>query len=156
MKDSIMVSKIPKPSRKARLTAARLAAVQTLYQQALSGTLLAEVKSQFLDHYAGGDLDGDDFIRPDESHWLMVVDGVEQYGWQLDGAIDAAIHAAQPERKVENIEILLRLIFRCGAYELTHSAAEKAIVINDYVNISKAFYQLKESAFVNAVLDKLK
>ena len=148
-------SKPARSSKKARLTSARLAAVQALYQQALSGTPIAEVKAQFLEYYFGGNQDGDEFIRPDESHWLTVVDGVEQYGWQLDQAIDSAIHAAQPERKTENIEILLRLILRCGTFEVLHEIAEKPIVINDYVNISKAFYQLKESGFVNAVLDGL-
>jgi N utilization substance protein B len=49
---------------------------------------------------------------------------------------------------------LLRLILRCGVFELKYKTAEKAIIINDYVNIAKAFYQLKEPAFVNAILDK--
>jgi len=137
------------------MTAARLAAVQALYQQALSDASFTDVKAQFLEHYAGGDLDGDQLVPPDEAHWLMVLDGVENYAWQLDQAVDAAIHAAQPSRKVENMEILLRLILRCGAFEVLHKIAEKPIIINDYVNVAKAFYQLKEPAWVNAVLDKL-
>lgn len=149
------MTKPPRASKKARLTSARLAAVQALYQQQLSGNSLAQVKSEFLAHYSGADLDGEEFVTPDESHWLMVLDGVEQYGWQMDQKIDEAIFAAQPERKVENIDILLRLIMRCGCFELENKAAETGIIINDYVNITKSFYQLKESGFINAVLDKI-
>jgi N utilization substance protein B len=136
------------------LTSARLAAVQVLYQQALTARPMAELKSEFLQHYVGQDMDGDNFVIPDEAHLLAILDGVESYGWQLDSAIDEAIHAAQADRKTENLEILLRLILRCGVFELQHKIAEKPIIINDYVNIAKAFYQLKEPAFVNAVLDR--
>ena len=150
-----MADKPPRPSRKARLTSARLSAVQALYQQQLSGNTLGQVKSEFLEHYAGGDLDGDEFVKPDEAHWLLVVDGVEQYGWQMDSKIDAAIHAVQSDRKTENIDILLRLIMRCGCFELEQKTADAPIIINDYVNIAKAFYQLKESTLINGVLDSI-
>jgi N utilization substance protein B len=147
--------KPPRSSKKARLTAARLAAIQVLYQEALTARPLAVLKAEFLEHYVGQKLDGDNFVIPDEAHLLAVMDGVHAYGWQLDQAIDGAIHAAQPDRKTENLEILLRLILRCSAFELKDKLAEKAIIINDYINIAKAFYDLKEPAFVNAVLDKL-
>lgn len=150
-----MAEKPPRPSKKARLTAARLAAVQALYQQQLSGNSLAQVKSEFLEHYAGAKLDGDQFVKPDEAHWLLVVDGVEQYGWQMDNRINDAIHTAQPDRKTENIDILLRLIMRCGCFELDNQVSEMPIIINDYVNIAKAFYQLKESSLINGVLDRI-
>lgn len=150
-----MSGKPPRASKKARITSARLAAVQALYQHALSGAPLAEVKLSFLDHYAGAKLDGDQFVMPDEAHWLAVLDGVESYEWQTDQAIEQGIHAAQPGRKTENMELLLRLILRCGAFELMHNTAEKPIIINDYVNIAKSFYDQKEPAFVNAVLDKI-
>ena len=61
-----MSDKPPRASKKARLTAARLAAVQALYQQAISGLPLAQVKSEFLAHYTGVELDGDVFVLPDE------------------------------------------------------------------------------------------
>lgn len=150
-----MSEKPPRASKKARLTAARLAAVQALYQQNMSGLDLSEVKTQFLEHYVGADLDGEQFVAPDEAHWLMVVDGVEQYGWQMDQRIDDAIHAAQPTRKTENIDILLRLILRCGCFELDQAMADKPIIINDYVNVSKAFYQGSESTLINGVLDRI-
>lgn len=150
-----MTEKPPRASKNARLTAARLAAVQALYQQNMSGLSLSEVKTQFLEHYVGADLDGDQFVAPDEAHWLLVVDGVEQYGWQMDQRIDDAIHVAQPSRKTENIDILLRLILRCGCFELDQGLIEKAIIINDYVNVSKAFYQGSEPSLINGVLDRI-
>jgi len=149
------MTKPPRASKKARLTSARLAAVQALYQQSLSGNSLSDVKSQFLDHYVSKDMDGEVFVAPDESHWLQVVDGVEQYGWQMDQRIDEAVKSAQPDRKTENIDVLLRLIMRCGCFELDNKLNEPAIIINDYVNVAKAFYQLKESSLINAVLDKI-
>ncbi len=151
----VMAEKPPRSSRKARMTAARLAAVQALYQQSLSGSSLAQVKSEFLGHYTGVELDGEQFVLPDEAHWLQVVDGAHEYGWQMDQKIDEAIHFAQPDRKTENIDILLRLIMRCGCFELNYKLAEPPIIINDYVNVAKGFYQLKESSLINAVLDKI-
>jgi N utilization substance protein B len=150
-----MSDKPPRASKKARLTAARLAAVQALYQQAISGLPLAQVKSEFLAHYTGVELDGDVFVLPDESHWLQVLDGVEQYSWQMDQKIDEAIYMAQPERKTQNVDILLRLIMRCGCYELENKIAEEPIIINDYMNVAKAFYQHKEPSLINAVLDQI-
>ena len=149
------MAKPPRASAKARRTAARLAAVQALYQQTLSGVDLVQVKSDFLEHYAGADLDGDQFVAPEESLWLSILDGIDQYSWQIDEAIAAAVHAAQPGRKVENTELLLKTILRCGVFELLHTATEKPIIINEYVDVAKAFYEGKEPGFVNAVLEQV-
>ena len=150
-----VTEKPARSSRKARMTSARLAAVQLLYEQSLTSRPLAELKAEFLKHYAGQNLDGDKFVMPDEAHLLAVADGAQTYEKELDDQVDKAILGAHPEKKMENMEILLRLILRCAAFELLHTKTEKAIVINDYVNVARAFYTLKEPAFVNAVLDRL-
>jgi N utilization substance protein B len=133
---------------------ARLAAVQALYQIALTGRDAADVirdsrdhpRSLFLDErISSSDVDQESFGD--------IVNGVTQNAAALDeliaGAIDAKLSAGR-------LEILLRAILRAGVYELHHHGAiSTGVIINDYVDVTHSFFNGKEPGLVNAMLDKL-
>jgi N utilization substance protein B len=135
---------------------ARLAAIQGLYQIALTQRLPKDIIKEFRDHPAALLQEtGEDRVSPvvDQELFAAVVQGVTQNTAELDdmiaGAFDAKVSA-------ERVEILLRAILRAGAFELHHHAAIPAgVIINDYVDITHAFFGAKEPGLVNAVLDKL-
>ena len=133
---------------------ARLAAVQALYQIALTQKTPAQVIVNFRDHPPA--LGEDTEEAPPEADgelFGMIVTGVTENIGALDemlaGAMDAKLSA-------ERLEALLRAILRAGAFELHHQAMIPAgIIINDYVDVAHAFYGGKEPGLVNAVLDRL-
>ncbi|MDX2028277.1 MAG: transcription antitermination factor NusB [Alphaproteobacteria bacterium] len=132
---------------------ARLAAVQGLYQIALTHRLPNEVIKDFLAHPATFLQDAGDNPAVDAELFDEIVSGVTRNNEALDemlaGALDAKVSA-------NRIEILLRATLRAGAYELHHHGSVPAgVIINDYVDVAHAFFNAKEPGLVNAVLDKL-
>ena len=136
---------------------ARLAAVQGLYQIALTQNAPARIIADFRTHppaLSSPDKDtGETLAGMDAELFGEIVTGVTENSAALDellkGAFDAKLSG-------ERIEILLRAILRAGAYELGHHAKiPAAVVINDYVDVAHAFFNAKEPGLVNAVLDKL-
>ncbi len=131
---------------------ARLSAVQALYQMELVDGQSKMVVSEFNDHWfenaarAGG-------VSADKDYFELIVLGVvaEQE------AVDTAIKAKLNEKwELHRLDIILRAIMRCGAYELLRMFDVPAIVIVDqYVSLARDFYEGKEPNFVNAALDKL-
>jgi len=133
--------------------AARLAAVQALYQMDLGGTTLPEVLAEFETHRLGKELDGEQYRAADAAFFRDLVGGVVADQRQLDPAIDAALTAGWP---LTRIDATLRAILRAGAFELTHRSDVPArVVINEYVDVANAFYADDVPAMVNAVLDTL-
>lgn len=135
---------------------ARLAAVQGLYQIALLPRPAKDIIREFRDKPAvllHEIIEGDVLPKVDQELFASIVMGVTEDTATLDqmiaGAFDAKISA-------DRIEILLRAILRGGAYELHKSGDVPAgIIINDYVDVTHAFFSAKEPALVNAVMDKL-
>jgi transcription antitermination protein NusB len=135
---------------------ARLAAVQGLYQIALTQHAPAQIIKDFRDHPPALSLEknaGTTLASMDAELFGEIVTGVTEHSTALDemiaGAFDAKVSAAR-------VEILLRATLRAGAYELYHHAKIPApVIINDYVDVAHAFFDGKEPGLVNAVLDKL-
>jgi N utilization substance protein B len=134
---------------------ARLAAVQGLYQQTLAHIPVDNVIKHFSENPAAflEEADAGAASITDKELFADVVRGVVSNVESLDemiaGACDAGVSTAR-------IEVLLRAIMRAGAYELHHHASIPAgVIINDYVDVTHAFFSAKEPGFVNAVLDKL-
>jgi N utilization substance protein B len=135
---------------------ARLAAVQGLYQLALAHSTADKIIRYFSDNPAAfleeagvGGADG----SVDKELFADIIRGVTSNEAALDkmiaGTVDAGVSVAR-------IEILLRAILRAGAFELHHHGSIPAgVIINDYVDVTHAFFGAKEPGFVNAVLDKL-
>lgn len=136
-----------------RRTAARLAAVQALYQIELGGSSPANVVVEFMKHRLGHEGDGESFGAADEGLFADLVEGACARREELDRQIAAAL---TPEWPLERLEIILRSILRAGAYELLARPEVPArVAISEYLDIAHAFFAGKEPGLVNAVLDRL-
>lgn len=133
--------------------AARLGAVQALYQMDLGGATLPDVIAEFEAHRLGKEVDGAQYRDADAAFFRDIVGGVVQHQRELDPAIDAALTSGWP---LVRIDATLRAILRSGAFELAHRPdIPGRVVISEYVDVANAFYEGEVPAMVNAVLDVL-
>jgi N utilization substance protein B len=141
-------------SRKAnKRGAARLAAVQALYQMDLAGTGLNEILGEFESHWLGGEVEGAQYRPAEAAFFRDIVGGVVRDQSRLDPRIDAAMARGWP---LKRIEAVLRAVLRAGAYELSHRRDVPArVVMSEYVDVASAFVDKEETGMVNAVLDQL-
>lgn len=141
----------PPPGR--RRTAARLAAVQALYQIELSGGTVDAVIAEFVKHRLGRDSGDDSFGEADPALFADIVRGAMARRTDLDGMIAAALAADWP---LDRLEVTLRSVLRAGAYELfARRDVPARVVISEYLDIAHAFFSGKEPGLVNGVLDRL-
>jgi N utilization substance protein B len=132
---------------------ARLAAVQALYQMETAGAGVDTVIREFSDHRFGADIEGAAMAEADEAFFAELMQGVVAD----QGAVDQAIarHLAKGWR-LDRIDATLRAILRAGAYELTgRPDIPIEVVIDEYVEIAKSFFEGPEPGFVNAALDAI-
>lgn len=137
-------------SAKARRTAARLAAVQALYQLEMgegpSGRAVYDLMQLRQDDIP------EQLVEPDAALLQAITDGLTTRLSDVDELVNAALQG----RGIERSEAVLRAVYRAGAYELlTDSATPVGVIINDYVNVAHAFFSEGEPAKINAVLDKV-
>jgi N utilization substance protein B len=144
----------PKAERKAnRRGAARLAAVQALYQMDLAGTGLNEILAQFESHWIGQEIEGNRYLPAEAAFFRDVVAGVVREQRKLDPLIDEALAQSWP---LKRIEAILRAVLRAGAYELDHRRDVPArVVLSEYVDLAHAFVDREETGMANAVLDQI-
>lgn len=143
-----------KPSNVAR-SVARLTAVQALYQLAMSGGTTEEIINQFGAIEPNGRADDGDeaMAEADKALFAELVRGTSEKMAMVDEMVSSCLDDSWP---VERMEVLLRAILRCGAYELfSRPSVPARVVISEYVRVADAFFESKEPALVNAVLDKL-
>jgi transcription antitermination protein NusB len=144
----------PKDERKAnRRGAARLAAVQALYQMDIAGTGLNDILAEFESHWIGREVEGAQYLPAEAAFFRDVVSGVVREQRALDPLVDQALAHGWPLKRIETI---LRAVLRAGAYELGHRNDVPArVVIAEYVDIAHAFVEKDETGMVNAVLDQI-
>lgn len=138
-----------------RRSAARLAAVQALYEMDLVGAPADAVLAEFMaKRWRLGPGDADEAMAEPEDGWLAdLVNGVSAGAEGLDESIAPAL---SPELAIDRMETLLRAVLRAGAYELTAKPeVPAAVVIDEYVEVANAFFDGREAALVNGVLDRL-
>lgn len=142
------------PGRKAnRRGAARLAAVQALYQMDIAGSGLNDVFAEFGSHWLGGEVEGDTYLPAEEAFFRDIVSGVVRDQAVLDPVIDAELQRGWP---LVRIDAILRAVMRAGAYELEHRKDVPArVVVSEYVDVANAFVDGNETGMVNAVLDQI-
>lgn len=134
-------------------SAARLAAVQAIYEMEVSGADADSILDNFLRQRWPWSGAMETLPPPDLELLTRLIHGVEAMTPDLDCAIDAVLRARQGTLR---IELLLRAILRAGAYELSSMQETPAkVIINEYINLGHAFYSSGEPALVNAVLDRL-
>jgi len=133
-------------------TAARLAAVQALYQMDIAATDLPDVLAEFEARFMREGV-GEKFPRTESDFFRDIVEGVVREQRMLDPLVDEALNANWPLKRIETI---LRSVMRAGAYELKHRSDIPArVVVSEYVNVASAFLDREETGMVNAVLDHL-
>ncbi|GAB5471854.1 MAG: transcription antitermination factor NusB [Rhodospirillales bacterium] len=133
--------------------AARLAAVQALYQLEASGEDAQQVVTQFLAERLEEEIDGVSLVAADRKLFGRLVTAIAEEGDALDGLL--APYLPQ-EWVLQRVEPLLRIILRAAAYELRATPQVPAkVVIAQYVAVTEAFHEPQETGFVNKLLDRL-
>jgi N utilization substance protein B len=136
-----------------RRGAARLAAVQALYQMDLAATPLNEILGQFEAFWMGREVEGEEYLPAEAAYFRDVVRGVVEDQRRLDPMIDAVLTRGWPLKRIETV---LRAILRAGAYELDRKPEVPArVVVSEYADIAHAFVDPDETGMINAVLDQL-
>lgn len=140
-------------SKKARNTAARLVAVQCVYDMMITGHTATDVLAGYRDHRYGVREEGIDFVPADLDLLARIVRGVAERRPELvdmvQGALDARAGSTQPEA-------LLRATMLCGAYEiLAHTDTDAPLIIAEYIAVADGFFDKPEAKLVHAVLDRL-
>jgi N utilization substance protein B len=134
-------------------TAARLGAVQALYQMDMVGTDLDDVVDEFVHHRFGQEIEGETYPEADEAHFSDVVRGVVREQRDIDLAINGALAKGW---SLARIDSTMRAVLRAGVYELRRCKdVPVKVVINEYVDVANAFFEGDEPGVVNAVLDRL-
>lgn len=141
----------PRPANKRG--AARLSAVQALYQMDVGGATLTDVLAEFEAFRLGGELDGEQYREADPTWFRDLVKGVVAEQRLLDPLIHKALVADWP---LKRIDTTLRAILRSAAFELLRRKDVPArVVITEYIDVAKAFYEGDETRLVNGVLDRI-
>ncbi|MGX9354793.1 transcription antitermination factor NusB [Roseobacteraceae bacterium S113] len=157
MDDDAPKPQAPKPlsgnqKRKMR-SAARLYAVQALFQMEAIGQTVDSVRLEFLDHRFGATYDGDELIEGDVDHFSSTLMNAVSHQARIDQMTDRALVAKWP---IARIDPTLRALFRAAGAELAEGDAPPKVIIAEYMDVAAAFFpDGKEARFVNAVLDHM-
>ncbi|MFG1358199.1 transcription antitermination factor NusB [Xanthobacter pseudotagetidis] len=141
------------PTKPMKKSAARLGAVQALYQMDLAQTPVNDVFAEFESHWLGQEVEGTQLPDADVKLFRAVVEGALSNQRRIDPLLDNALTQGWPLKRVEAV---LRAVLRAGVAELLSRPEVPArVVIAEYVNVAGAFLERDETGMVNAVLDSL-
>ncbi|MGM4909078.1 transcription antitermination factor NusB [Rhizobium sp. 768_B6_N1_8] len=133
--------------------AARLAAVQALYQMDIGGTGVLEIVAEYEAHRLGQELDGETYLKADAGWFRSIVSGVVRDQLRLDPLIASAL---QDDWALSRLDSTVRAILRAGVFELVdRKDVPVAVIVTEYVEIAHAFFDDDEPKLVNAVLDRI-
>lgn len=134
-------------------SAARLYAVQALFQMEASDAGLTEVQKQFEDHRFGAEIDGDTLAEGNIDLFRKILKQAVKQQARIDQMTDRALVAKWP---IDRIDPTLRALFRAAGAELLDKGTPPRVAISEYVDVARAFFpDGKEPSFVNAVLDHM-
>jgi N utilization substance protein B len=134
-------------------SAARLAAVQALYQQEMEGTPVPRLLKEFHDHRLGAIVEDERYHDAERDFFDDIVVGAHARREEIDALIGARLAEGWT---LERLDRPMRAILRAGAYELLARAdVPVGSVISEYVDVAHAFYDKRESGFVNGLLDAI-
>jgi N utilization substance protein B len=143
---------VKRPNERSRArSAARLAAVQALYQQEMEGTPLPKLLNEFHQHRLGATIEDDTYADAEVEFFDDLVRGVDARRGEIDAAISAKLASGWT---LDRLDRPMRQILRAGAYELiARIDVPTGSVISEYVDVADAFYAKREKGFVNGLLD---
>lgn len=134
-------------------SAARFYVVQALFQMEAINQDLNEIKEEFENFRIGAELDGIKYNDADKKYFRKILDVAVKNQSQIDKLTDQALVKKWP---ISKIDPTIRALFRGGVAELLLEKTPKNVVINEFVDIAKAFFPKgKETKFVNAILDHI-
>jgi N utilization substance protein B len=134
-------------------SAARLYALQALFQMEASGQGADSILPEFETHRFGAVYDESEMAEGDPALFRKTVEDAVNWQAKIDQMTDRALVEKWP---IARIDPTLRALFRAGGAELVAGEAPPKVVINEYVEIAKAFFpEGREARFVNAVLDHM-
>ena len=140
-------------SKRQMKAAARLYAVQALFQMEAAGQTVETVRAEFETHRFGATYEGEEMAEGDVALFRAILDDAVNWQGPIDQATDRALVEKWP---IARIDPTLRALFRAAGAELRHPGTPPKVVINEFVDIAKAFFpEGKEAKFVNAVLDHM-
>ncbi|KKL20258.1 hypothetical protein LCGC14_2457260 [marine sediment metagenome] len=139
--------------RRQMRSAARLYAVQALFQMEHSSLTVDRVRAEFETHRFGAVYDGEEMAEGDTKLFRKVLEAAVERQAPIDQMTDRGLVAKWP---IDRIDPTLRALFRAAGAELLLKSAPPRVVITEYVDVAKAFFpEGKEAKFVNAVLDHM-
>ncbi len=134
-------------------SAARLAAVQALYQMDVTGKGINEILAEFESHWIGREIEGEQYKPAEVDFFRDILHGVLDDQIAIDRQIDKTLAEGWPLKRIESV---MRAILRAGDYELRKRADIPArVIVSEYVDVAGAFYDREEVGMTNAVLDAL-
>ena len=140
-------------TRSTSRSAARLAAVQALYQQEMEGTPTPRLIHEFHAHRLGATIGDVTYVDAEESFFDDLVSGTAARLAEIDELITARLAEGWTLARLDKP---MKALLRVGAYELLARAdVPVATVLTEYVDVAKAFYDKRETGFVNGLLDAL-
>ncbi len=143
------MSAVSKPAN--QRGAARLAAVQALYQMDVGRQSLEETLAQFNTYRLGREIEGEQYLPADADFFSQIVKGVIKAQLEIDPLVDATLAEGWP---MARIDATLRAILRSATFELLRRPdIPHGVVITEYVDVAKAFFEAEVPALVNGVLD---
>ncbi len=140
-------------ARRQMKSAARLYAVQALFQMEKSGQSVDAVVQEFLDHRFGATYEGDEMAEGNPDLFRALVEEAVNWQSKVDHMTDRALVAKWPLGRIDSV---LRALFRAAGAELVSQDTPPKVVIKEFVDIAGAFFpEGREAGFVNAVLDHM-
>jgi N utilization substance protein B len=134
-------------------TAARLAAVQALYQMDVTGKGLNEIYAEFETFWIGCEIEGDQYRPAEITFFRAILAGVIEDQLGIDQLVDTTL---QEGWKLPRVDTIMRAILRAGTYELkSRKDVPARVVITEYADVGAAFLVREEVGMINAVLDNL-
>lgn len=134
-------------------SAARLAAVQALYQMDVTGKGINEILAEFESHWIGREIEGEQYKPAEVDFFRDILHGVLGDQIAIDREIDKTLAEGWPLKRIESV---MRAILRAGDYELRKRVDIPArVIVSEYVDVAGAFYDREEVGMTNAVLDAL-
>ncbi|MBL9067307.1 MAG: transcription antitermination factor NusB [Sphingopyxis sp.] len=134
-------------------SAARLAAVQALYQHEMEATPVAKLIHEFHQHRIGTTIEDAEYAGADVAFFDDIVKGTLARADEIDAAIVARLASGWT---MERLDRTMKAILRAGAYELiARGDVPVGAVVSEYVDVAKAFFDAREAGFANGLLDAI-
>ena len=126
-------------ARRQAKAAARLYAVQALFQMEAAGQSVDKVRSEFETHRCGAVYDDDEMADGDRDLFRAVLEGAVNWQARIDQLTDRALVAAWP---IDRIDPVIRALFRAAGAEIVDVGTPPKVAITEYVDVAKAFFQI--------------